>query len=110
LLGLYKAHSLHVAMVAAAVSQSLAAVIALPPVHSDSAPAHWLGYVEDCAVQNAKPVALALPRQTGHVANGAPAAMAWQPSVDEAMVPPTQGLLASAHVLSPTLVPLLQKA
>ena len=97
-------------MVAAASSHPLASATKLPPVHSDGAPAHWLGYVEDGAVQNAKPVTLALPRHTGQVAKGAPAAMAWQSAVDVAVVPPTQGALASAHVLSAAPVPLLQYA
>ena len=84
--------------------------MALPPVHSEGAPAHWLGYVDDSAVQNAKPVTLELPRHTGQVAKGAPDAMVWQSAVEAAMVPPTQGVLASAHVLSTARVPLLQKA
>ena len=97
-------------MVAAAASQSAAAVTALPPVHSDGAPAHWLGYVADGAVQNAKPVTLALPRHTGQLAKGAAAAMAWQFAVEAATVPPTQGALASVHALSSARAPLLQKA
>jgi hypothetical protein len=84
--------------------------MALPPVHSDGAPAHWLGYVDDSAVQKAKPVTLELARHTGQVANGAPDAMAWQPAVEEAVVPPTQGVLASAQLLSAAEVPLLQNA
>ena len=56
----------HVAIVAAAASQSLELVKAVPAEHWDAAPAHWLGYIELSAEQNAKPMVRGEPRQLEH--------------------------------------------